>query len=285
MQNYKKRWRIERGIPQKAAQQREEARFVAEQPFKKKSLGQHFLRRHSVVDAMIEKVKASCDGRVVLEIGCGDGFLTEKILAKTDCKKLICLELDSHWADFVSNKIQDPRLVVYNVNALDVDWLSLAEGEKMVMLANLPYNVSVPLIKKLREELSAFIEGVFMVQEEVAQRFAAKGGANFGSISVFLQHVLDFGLMTKIPPEAFSPPPQVDSRLVYFKPKQSLIQIREEAGFWRFIKACFASPRRMLRNNIKGYNFSSDVLNQKIEGLRAQQMTFEQLLELWHTLN
>lgn len=285
MQNYKKRWRLEQNIPQKAAQRRLLEREAAKNPVKKKTMGQHFLRRHSVVDTMIDKVKASCTGRVVLEIGCGDGFLTEKILAKTDCKQLICLELDSGWAAFVEKKIQDPRLIVHNVNALDVDWGALSPGEPMVLLANLPYNVSVPLVKKLRAQSSAFIEGVFMVQEEVAQKFAAKTGSDLGSISLFLQHRLDFSLLTKVDPSAFTPPPQVNSRLVYFKPKAAIKVIEQEELFWKFIKSCFSCPRRMLRNNLKSYNFDQTIIAEKVEGLRAQQMTFDELLELWICLS
>lgn len=233
---------------------------------------------------MLNKVKEACAGRTVLEIGCGDGFLTERILAKTDCRQLICLELDRNWADFVAKKIQDPRLLIYNVNALEVDWQELANGAPMVLLANLPYNVSVPLIKKLRQHASDFVEGVFMVQDEVAKRFVAKTGTDFGSISIFLQHVLDFSLLTKVTPDAFSPPPQVNSRLVHFKPKASVQAIQAEDAFWNFIKACFASPRRMLKNNLKGYAFDQEMLTKKIEGLRAQQMTSAQLVDLWECL-
>ncbi len=247
-------------------------------------MGQHFLRKSSVVEAMIRKTLGATTGAVVLEIGCGDGFLTEKILAKTTCKKLVCLELDQNWANFVSKKVQDPRLLVLNVNALEACWSELSPGEPMVLLANLPYNISIPIVKKLRHYAALFAEGVFMVQEEVAQKFVAKTGRNFGSISVFLQHVFDFQLMEKIGPEAFSPPPNVDSRLVYFKPKARKPLIDDEENFWKFVRLCFTAPRQMLKNNLKGHSFDLKIIEQKVSGLRAQQINFEQFLDLWNSL-
>lgn len=257
----------------------------SQKPYKKKSLGQHFLRKKSVVCSMIDKVASSLDGATVLEIGCGDGFLTEQILAKTNCKKLVCLEIDWRWAEIVRKKISDPRLEIINVNALDVDWSTYSDdGKPMVMLANLPYNVTFPIMHKLRKHSENFVEGVVMVQEEVAQRFVAKSGRSMGSASVILQHYFDMQLMCKIGPEAFCPPPKVDSRLVYFKPKQNRPEIDREQAFWKFIKACFACPRRMLRNNLKCYNFDSQIVEQKMKGLRAQQMKFDQFLDLWTCL-
>lgn len=254
-------------------------------PAKKKSLGQHFLRNKSAVRNMIERVAQYCSNQTVLEIGCGDGFLTEQILAQTNCKKLVCLEIDSQWAEVVATKIKDPRLTMLNVNALDHDWSTIGQNTPIVLLANLPYNVSIPLIKKLKQNAKQFTAGVFMVQEEVAQKIVAKAGRSFGSFSMFLQHTFDFDLMQKIDPQSFCPPPQVDSRLVYFKPKAETINIDREDDFWRFIKACFSSPRRMLRNNIANYNFDKNLIDQHIGGLRAQQMSFEQLLNFWNLAN
>ncbi len=254
-----------------------------DQPRRKKSLGQHFLRRESVVRLMIEKVKDSCNDAVILEIGCGDGFLTRNILEQTNCARLVCLEIDLQWVEFVKRRIKDPRLEILNANALDVDWSKFSDNgsKSMVMLANLPYNVTFPIIKKLRENATLFTEGVIMVQDEVAQKFVAKSGRNFGFVSLLLQHTFDMSLMAKVGPESFCPPPKVSSRLVHFKPKAKTINIEREENFWRFIRVCFSAPRKMLKNNLRCYNVNPEIIERKVGGLRAQQMNFNQLLELW----
>ncbi len=264
-----------------------------EKPFKprkflkKKSLGQHFLRNKSVVETMVEKVIQSCKDATVLEIGCGDGFLTEQILSKSGCSKLICLEIDQHWASVVKEKFEhDPRLEMINADALRVDWASLNNlGKPMVLLANLPYNVASPILRKLCQYSNIFAEGVVMVQEEVAQRTIATEGRNLGFISLFLQHSFNLSLMTKIGPESFSPPPKVDSRLIYFRPKPTKITIDREESFWKFIKASFASPRRMLKNNLKGFNFDQKTIDEKAGLLRAQQMKMDQFIDLWQNIS
>ena len=81
---------------------------MEKKPFKKKRFGQHFLRKQSVVDNMIEKVEINQDTSV-MEIGCGDGFLTCAILEQTKCKKLRVFEIDPDWAEVVNKKINDLR--------------------------------------------------------------------------------------------------------------------------------------------------------------------------------
>lgn len=283
LQNYFKR-RKWHSSTYKAKQAFQAERFD-QHPTKKKSLGQHFLRNKAVVHNMLAQTRSACENSTILEIGCGDGFLTEQILAQTGCKRLVCLEVDPEWARVVTTKIKDPRLLVLNVNALDYDWNSFYDGTPMVLLANLPYNVSIPLLKKLRLNSPLFQQGVFMVQEEVAQKLTAQTGRSFGSLSLFMQHVFEMNLLQKIDPSSFSPPPKVTSRLVHFKPQATSVAIEQEEGFWKFIKACFASPRRMLKNNLAGYNFDAKIVEQQIGGLRAQQLNFEQLLSFWHNAN
>lgn len=261
--------------------------FKQRKNIKKKSLGQHFLRKKSIVEEMVQKVANSTKDAIVLEIGCGDGFLTEQILAKSGCQKLICLEIDQHWATVVQEKFgSDKRLQVENVDALNADWQSFYDGKKpMVLLANLPYNVSFPILRKLCQYKDIFSNGVVMVQEEVAQRIVATKGRDLGFISLFLQRFFDFGLMTKIGPEAFCPPPKIDSRLVYFEPKTENFTINDEEAFWKFIKASFSSPRRMIKNNLKGFNFDQKIIDEKAGLLRAQQMNFEQFLDIWNNVS
>jgi 16S rRNA (adenine1518-N6/adenine1519-N6)-dimethyltransferase len=251
-----------------------------ESPRKKKTLGQHFLRDFGVLESMISRVCVSPEINV-LEIGCGDGFLTSAILEKTPCKRLICFEIDPEWHEFVRHKISDEHLDLRLKNILDQNWDEFSSFQPLVMLANLPYQITFPIMFRIQQHRHLFQEGVVMVQEEVAQKIMATGGRNYGHTSLFLQHFFSFELMDKIAPEAFSPPPKVYSRLLYFRPRQDVPKISREGDFWRFVSCCFASPRRTLKNNLLAAKFETSNLPDDILSLRAQQMSFEDFVLVW----
>ena len=253
-------------------------------PRKKKYLGQHFLRKQSVVDHMIEAVNVT-SVHSVLEIGCGDGFLTRSILAQTACKQLRVYEIDQEWFEYVGGQIHDPRLKLILSNILDVDFdLELAGDQPWIVLANLPYQITFPIMFRLVKYRHLFTEGVVMIQEEVAQKIVAQRGKGFSATSLFLQHNFEFKLMEKIEPGAFSPPPKVFSRLLYFKPRVDQPDIPNPEKFWKFLKLCFAHPRQMLRNNLRSTHYAWQTLPEYILSLRAQQMSFQVFLDLWSRL-
>ena len=123
-----------------------------------------------------------------------------------------------------------------------------------------------------------------MVQEEVAQKLVAKRGRSYSATTLFLQHHLQFELMEKIPPSAFVPPPKVHSRLVYFKPILQPAAIAHEGDFWKFVKLCFAHPRRTLRNNLKPTHYDLSLLSETWLGKRAQELSFDEFLGMWRLI-
>lgn len=254
--------------------------LTQDRPRKKKSLGQHFLRKQSVVDHMIAKVALSPE-HSVLEIGCGDGFLTRSILAQTNCKQLWCYEIDSAWAQHVRGQITDPRLTIFEQNILDLDTTPLQEHSPWVVLANLPYCITFPILKLLVRNKELFSEGVVMMQEEVAQKVVATSGKSYGPISLLLQYHCDWTLMEKIPPNAFSPPPKVNSRLLHFVPKPEVVPIPDKEGFWQFVRCLFRMPRRTLRNNLKTTHYDVLALDDPLLDKRAQELSFQELLTIW----
>lgn len=250
-------------------------------PAYKKALGQHFLREDAVLFDMMDSVTITAETTVV-EIGCGDGFLTRAILEGTDCKKLICFEIDPEWASYVQKRIDDPRLDLRLLNVLDADWSDLEQEGDLVILANLPYQISFPILFKVQQHRKLFRQGVVMVQEEVAQKVVANYGRGYNQTALFLQHYFDWKLLRKIGPGAFVPPPKVDSRLIYFETKHDILQIPEADRFWPFLKSCFSQPRRKLRNNLKPYNVDLDaIVPAETLELRAQQMVMDDFLKLW----
>ena len=249
-------------------------------PLKKKALGQHFLRKDSTVFNMINRATITKDTSV-LEIGCGDGFLTRAILENTPCKKLVCYEIDPEWAAYVRKSVKDPRLEIRLKNILEVDLSVLQSEGPWVILANLPYNITFPIMSMLEEHRSLFKEIIVMVQEEVGQKFAAEYGRSLSPVPFFYQHRFSIKLMEKIEPAAFNPPPNVFSRLVYFKPILEPLVIPEEEAFWKFLKLCFNSPRQTLRNNLRTTHYDLTLLEEELLAKRSQQLDFANFLSIW----
>jgi len=248
----------------------------------KKKFGQHFLRDKNIAREAVQKV--STDGASVFEIGCGDGFLTQQIL-KTDCARLWIFEIDPEWAMLVKNKFSsDERVTVFQENILDVDFSAFEQHKPWTLIANLPYQITFPILHMLHRNRAVIAEGVIMIQEEVAQKIVKTSGRGFGYQSLFLQRYFDWELLSKVPPSAFYPPPKVTSRLLYFKPKQTVQEIPDEPNLWKFIKVCFHQPRRTLRNNLKQAHFETAVIPDAVLAKRAQQLAMDDFLNLWDQL-
>ena len=248
----------------------------------KKQYGQHFLRVQSVIDVMLSAVTLTPTSSV-FEIGCGDGFLTRS-LVQAPHERLWVFEIDAHWAAHVEATYKDPRMCMFIENILQVDFARFEPYAPWVLLANLPYGITFPILTKLLEHRALLAEGVIMVQEEVAQKITATAGRSYGFVSLYFQHFFMWRLLEKVPPSAFYPPPKVYSRLLYFKPHSSMQEIPNEAGFWVFIKRCFAQPRRTLKNNLQSYHYNLAQVPQDLLILRAQQLSREQLLHIWNNI-
>jgi len=249
----------------------------------KKKFGQHFLRDKNIVRSIVNNVTID-QSSSIFEIGCGDGFLTREIL-KTNCARLWVFEIDFEWADYVKEQFgADKRLTVFTENILDTDFSNFGKFEPWTLLANLPYNVTFPILYTLQRNIKLLKEGVVMVQEEVAQKIVKTGGRGYGYPSLFFQRYFHWKLLDKIPPESFFPAPKVYSRLLYFKPKVDIIPIPQEEKFWKFIKTCFRQPRRTLLNNLKQTHVDLSKIPEQTLTLRAQQMSMDDFLKIWDSI-
>jgi 16S rRNA (adenine1518-N6/adenine1519-N6)-dimethyltransferase len=250
----------------------------------KKKHGQNFLKERTYVDRMVGAVAVD-QQTSVMEIGCGEGILTQAIL-QGPCKQLTVFEIDEQWASYVDALYgKDQRLHMVHENVLDAIWSDLSPQGPWVLLANLPYHITFPILYKVHKHREMFQEGVVMVQEEVAQKLVRVTGRDYGYTSLFFQHYFQWQLLDKIPPGAFYPPPKVFSRLIYFRPRSIPDHIAQEEEFWKFIKLCFHQPRRTLRNNLAQSHYLLDKLSEETLQKRAQQLVMKELLEIWAVLN
>jgi len=211
----------------------------------KKSLGQHFLRDKGVIRRIVDSMEISPADRVV-EIGPGGGALTEEIL-KRNPGELYLIEVDRDWVDYLKERFGD-RVKIFNADATTFDFSSLGEGLKF--FGNLPYNVSTRIIRNLLSHRRAFKEGVFMVQDEVAERLRATSGKDYGYLPALLHNFFKVKKLFKVPPGAFTPPPKVMSAVFKMEPKGFDISEEELLELERFLKRAFSMRRKKLKKNL-----------------------------------
>ena len=238
-----------------AAQIRELAAQLDLKP--SKSLGQNFVIDSNVCTKIVRTAGVTSDD-IALEIGPGLGSLT---LAMLDfAKSVIAVEIDPRLAQqlplTVAEHFEHPEnLIVINKDALAVHDLPV---EPTVLVANLPYNVSVPVLLHLLEKFPTLRTGVVMVQAEVADRLAAKpGGKEYGIPSVKAAWWADVKNVGTVSRSIFWPAPNVDSKLVGFTRRQTAGSEESREKVFTIIDAAFAQRRKMLRSALSGIYGSS----------------------------
>ena len=225
-----------------------------------KGLGQNFVIDGNVCQRIVRQVEIK-EGDVVLEIGPGLGSLSLAILETG--VPLIAVEIDKRLAKQLPETISahnlSADLEVINADALEIKELP---RNPSVLVANLPYNVSVPVLLNLLERFPSLREGVVMVQAEVADRLAAKpGNKDYGVPSLKGAWWADIELAGNISRNIFWPIPNVDSKLVYFKRHAPLGDELERKKVFSLIDAAFSQRRKMIRSSM------SSVLGERAESL------------------
>ena len=240
-----------------AAQIRELAAQLDLKP--SKSLGQNFVIDSNVCTKIVRTAGVTSDD-IALEIGPGLGSLTLAMLEVA--KSVIAVEIDSRLAQqlpiTVAQHFEHPEnLTVINMDALAVNELPVAPT---VLVANLPYNVSVPVLLHLLEKFPTLRTGVVMVQAEVADRLAAKpGGKEYGIPSVKAAWWADVKNVGTVSRSIFWPAPNVDSKLVGFTRRETAGSEESRAKVFTIIDAAFAQRRKMLRSALSSLYGSSSV--------------------------
>ena len=238
-----------------AAQIRELAAQLDLKP--SKSLGQNFVIDSNVCTKIVRTAGVTQDD-IALEIGPGLGSLTLAMLETA--KSVIAVEIDPRLAQqlpiTVAQHFEHPEnLTVINMDALAVNDLPV---EPTVLVANLPYNVSVPVLLHLLEKFPSIRTGVVMVQAEVADRLAAKpGGKEYGIPSVKAAWWADVKNVGTVSRSIFWPAPNVDSKLVGFTRRETAGSEESRAKVFTIIDAAFAQRRKMLRSALSSLYGSS----------------------------
>jgi len=218
-----------------------------------KSLGQNFLVDRNIIDKIIRS--ADIDPQdAVLEIGPGRGALTEHLVLRAG--RLVLVEYDHVLAATLAERYQDdPRVTVVDADILTVDLIHLL-GENPAawkVVANLPYNISSPVLFKLLEYRLLFSRMVLMLQREVGERLvAAPGCSDYGVTTALLGLWFDMRREFIVPPGCFHPRPKVDSAVISFVPLvKPRVEVGNEETYRRVVKGAFAMRRKTLANCLK----------------------------------
>jgi len=213
---------------------------------KKKSLGQHFLHSASYLNAVADAADIQ-QGETVLEVGPGEGTLTEVLLQRG--ARVVAIEKDSRLISFLQNKFAGKEFEVIEGDALDLKIENL-NIENYKLVGNIPYYISGALFKKFLTTEHQPSTLVFLVQKEVAERIARSKKESILSLSVKAYGTPKY--IKTVPAGAFSPPPKVDSAILLVSDisRSNFKNAAHEAWFFALIKKAFGQKRKMLRTTI-----------------------------------
>lgn len=219
-----------------------------------KELGQNFLSDPGIAETIIRKTGISAD-TTVLEIGPGLGALTIPIARLTG--NIIAVEKDSRMIGLLEQQLLENDLHhvhIINRDILKTDIAELSGDKKLVVIGNLPYNISSQILFKL-VEVREFIKSAFlMFQKELAKRIVSPpGGREYSRLSAVVQYASDVRHFTDVGPASFFPRPEVASSILEFNFKPALeFDAEQEKVLFQVIKAAFSKRRKTLRNSLAG---------------------------------
>jgi len=247
-----------------------------------KSFGQHILKNPAIVTAIVEKAGVKSTD-VVLEIGPGTGNLTTKLL--DCCKKVVAVEFDPRMVLELKRRVQNDPVWNSKLEIIQGDFLKVDLPYFDVCVANVPYQISSPLIFKLLAHRPMFRSATLMFQREFAMRLVAPpGDALYCRLSVNTQLLARTQHILKVGKNNFRPPPKVDSSVVRLEPRHPQIPVnfKEWDGLVRF---CFGRKNKtlggifrtknvleLLTNNYRTYKALQVVPDKKAAKAAAQSM-------------
>lgn len=249
----------------------------------RKRFGQHFLVDDGIITSIVDAIHPQTDDLMV-EIGPGLEALTKPLLQKL--KHLHAVEIDRDIVSRLENNYPKTKLTIHAVDALTFDFGSL--GKPLRVVGNLPYNISTPILFHLADFAPSISDMTFMLQKEVVERMvAAPSTSDYGRLSVALQYRFDMELLFLVPPEAFDPPPKVESAIVRMIPKPATnLLARDETLFAKITTTAFSQRRKTIRNTLIDFLAPEDFVTLNLDSrLRAENLSVTDYLHIANYLH
>ena len=261
----------------------------------KKSLGQNFLIDSNILNRIVDG--AGVDKTVgVIEIGPGIGSLTE-VLAKK-AKKVISFEIDGRLLPILAETLADynnVEIINNDILKVDVDNIiaeKMSDCDKIMVVANLPYYITTPILTYLIENTQKIDGYVVMMQREVANRLNAKVGTkDYNSLTILLNYYTDVEYLFTVPKKVFVPAPNVESAVVKIMTKEKK-EFEVDQKFFKFVRSCFVQRRKTLLNNLissygkdKKQDLQASCFDSEIEATRrSETLTLTEFYNLYNNL-
>lgn len=248
----------------------------------RKRFGQHFLTDGAVIDQIVQAI-APQPGDAMVEIGPGLAAMTQPLVERLG--RMHVIELDR---DLAHRLREHAQLDVTQADVLKVDFTELAvtmQTGQLRVVGNLPYNISTPILFHLLEHVAVVKDQHFMLQKEVVERMVAvPSTAHYGRLSVMLQWRYDMEMVLLVGPQAFDPPPRVDSAVVRMLPHANGAAVDAKL-LSELVQVAFSQRRKLLRHTLGRWlmerGFSGDFDVQR----RAEEVPVQQYLALAQTLS
>lgn len=243
----------------------------------KKNFGQNFLVDERVLDKIVSAADIN-ENDLVIEVGPGIGTLTQAMAKKAG--KVISVEIDKTLVPILGELLEDyNNIEIINEDILKVDINEIIENHKgmnVKMAANLPYNITTPIIMGILEKHIPMDSLTVMIQKEVAYRMNAKPSTkDYGSLSLVTQYYCEPYLVANVPQNCFMPRPNVDSAVIKLSIlKESRIKVKNEKFMFDFIKAGFSQRRKTLVNCI--FNSGLVTLNKEELGKVLNELGYDE---------
>jgi 16S rRNA (adenine1518-N6/adenine1519-N6)-dimethyltransferase len=257
---------------------------IANLPPPNKRLGQNFLIDPNIVRKIIALAELGLNDHV-LEIGPGRGILTEALSCSAG--RVTAVELDPRLHAYLETKQTElPNVELVCEDALTYPVETLPMGT--VVVANLPYYISTPLLFRLLDQRDRFPRMVLMLQNEVVDRLVAKpGGSDYGVLSVMAQYAAVITKAFRVSAQCFRPRPEVGSAVVLLRAKErTRLNQKEEAAFRALVKAAFAHRRKTFVNSLRDEGYEPHPLDETLRRLdiaptrRAETLSVEEFIRL-----
>lgn len=222
----------------------------------KKSLGQNFIIDSNILRKMVDTGDVDAD-TTVIEIGPGIGALTEQI-AKA-AKEVFAFEIDDRFLPVLKETLSPySNVTVFHQDILEVDFKAfqneyLQDTTRLLVIANLPYYITTPIIMHLLESDLPVEMMLLMMQKEVASRLNADPSTKaYGSLSIAIQYYTEVDIAFTVPPTVFNPQPNVDSAVIKLTVReQPTVEVKDDKLFTTIVRASFKQRRKTIWNNLR----------------------------------
>ena len=261
-----------------------------------KSLGQNFLNDDSIVKKIVDAAEIDND-TLVLEVGPGIGSMTKEMAFRA--AGVVAIEIDKYLIPALNDNLSEfSNITIINNDIMKVDNEAIISEYKekynakhVMVVANLPYYITTPIIMKFLEEVKGIDKMVFMVQKEVAQRMVSKPGIkDYGALSVAVQFYSSPKIVFDVPPHCFIPQPEVHSSIIRLDIlSEPPVKVLDKDMYFKLVKASFGQRRKTLVNAlaISGYFKKNKEQVKQIlenmglkENIRGEVLSVEQFGEL-----